>query len=138
MLIAAASTSLNPVASLLEIRSDPAKSTSVRRPRVVTPDTKLWDFKDNKSKRWDRELCKVILFNKFDNILFYLLVFILVEAVVLFFSPTVIILMTSSIDCTSISVRPYIMDELNDQMDSVSYYLLTAKLRVIESNSNYD
>lgn len=46
LLIAAASTSLSPVASDLDILSDPARSTNVRLPLIVTCDTVLWDSND--------------------------------------------------------------------------------------------
>lgn len=41
LLMAAASTSLWPVASLFDILSDPARSTRVSRPLVVVPETRL-------------------------------------------------------------------------------------------------
>ena len=51
LLMAAASTSLSPVASLLDILSDPARSTSVRLPLVVVLDTELYETRDNMRRR---------------------------------------------------------------------------------------
>ena len=56
LFIAAASTSLNPVASLFDILSEPAKSTRVRRLCVVAPDTLLCPSRFKMTRRCEREL----------------------------------------------------------------------------------
>lgn len=54
--MAAASTSLIPDASLREILSDPARSTSVKRPLVVALETTSNPSTLRKNRRCDREL----------------------------------------------------------------------------------
>jgi len=56
LLIAAASTSLMPEASLREILSDPARSTSVSLPLLVALDTVSKPSTFKVKRRWDLEL----------------------------------------------------------------------------------
>ena len=61
LFIAAASTSLCPVASVLEIRSDPARSTSVKAPCVTAREMWSVPWTRRISRRWERELLVFIL-----------------------------------------------------------------------------
>ena len=58
----------------------------------------------------------------------YLLVFILVQATVLFFSPSLNIISISSIDLTSISIRPCKVGK-SAATESLRVYLVLIKLR---------
>ena len=56
LLIAAASTNRMPLASVRDMRSEPARSTRVNRPSVMVPDTLSWPSTVRINSKWEREL----------------------------------------------------------------------------------